>query len=197
VDPEPTIKKTNIDYKLSQKVIDSTIVICDENLDDGLGCKSKLKRALTLAEQINDNVRLENLKKAIIETENKFAEDNEPGLWGDAFDGLLLNNDRKVVLTEKEKNSLINGLEGRLNNLIRSDNPSPWFVEYAVGLLAKYYSKIKNETALKSVLDRFERTFQSNEHANSDGLLILNYLEKLSHIYSRYAQFEFAKEAAC
>ena len=196
VDFEPAVKKANIDYKLIQKVVDSTIEICNKNLDDGLGCKSKLKRALTLVKQINDDVRLENLKKIIIDTENKFAEDNKPGLWGYAFDWLILENNGKIALTEEEKNNLISGLEGRLKKLTDLGDPDPWFVECAVSPLAEYYSRIKDEILLKSMLDKFEAAFRTNKHANSDGLLILNYLEKLSDIYSRYSQFEFAKEAA-
>ena len=195
VDFEPAIKKATIDYKLAQKVIDSTIEICSKDLDDGLGCKTKLKRALALVRQINDNTRLENLKKAIIETETKFAEDDKPGLWGYAFDWLLLDNADKIVLTEDEKNNLVNGLEGRLKKLMESSDPDPWFVECAVSPLAEYYSKIKNETALKLVLDKFEAAFRANKYANSDGLLIVNYLEKLFEVYSKYLRFQFAKSA--
>jgi hypothetical protein len=196
VDFEPVSKKVSIDYALAQKVIDSTIEICSKSLDDGLGCKTKLERALVLSKSINDSGRIEGLKKLIIETENKFAEDNKPGLWGYAFDWLLLKDNGKIVLTEEEKNSLVDGLEGRLSKLISLGDPDPWFVECAVVPLAEYYSKIKNETSLKVVLDKFEATFRGNKYANSDGLLILNYLEKLSDIYSRFAQFEFSKKAA-
>ena len=89
VDFEPAVKRTGIDYKLAQKVIDSTIEICSKNLDDGLGCKTKLKRALAVAKQINYSDRLENLKRSIIETEDKFAETDKPGLWGYALTSLL------------------------------------------------------------------------------------------------------------
>jgi len=195
VDFEPVVKRVGLDYKLAQKVIDSTIEICSKNLDDGLGCKTKLKRALAIAKQINDSGRLESLKKSIIETEDKFAETNKPGLWGYAFDWLLLDNNRKIFLTKEEEANLVNGLEERLKKLIESGDPDPWFVECAVIPLAEYYSKKKNEVALKVVLDKFETVFRANKHANSDGLLIVNYLEKLSEIYSKYSQFSFAKSA--
>ncbi len=195
VDFEPIVKRVNIDYRLAQKVVDSTIEVCSKNLDDGLGCKTKLKRALDIAKQINDSGRLENLKNSIIETEDKFAETAKPGLWGYSFDWLLLENNGKIVLTKEEENNLINGLEEKLKKLMELSDPDPWFVECAVTPLAEYYSKTKNESALKLVLDKFEVAFRANKYANSDGLLVVNYLEKLSEIYTKYSQFQFAKLA--
>jgi hypothetical protein len=195
VDFEPPVMKKPIDYLAAQKVIDATIRICEENLSDGLGCKEKLRRALDLAKQINDSDRLLKLKAIIIETEKKFAEDDKPGLWGYAFNWLLID-DEKIFIDDTEKDGLINDLEQRLTRLMDSDNPDAWNVECAVRLLAEYYANTKNESALKSSLDKLEKALRANKYANSDGLLIINYLERLSEIYSTYAQFQFAKDAA-
>lgn len=194
-DFEPVVLKKSIDFTVAQKVIDSAIEICNLNLDDGLGCKSKLERALGLAIQINDSVRIQKLKDAIITTESKYAEDEKPGLWGHAFKWLVLDKTGKITLSDEEKNKLLTDLENRLKRLMATEDPDPWRVECAVRLLAPYYSVNQDEANLKRVLDAFEESFRKNKYANSDGMLISNYLEKLVDIYLEYASFQFTKDA--
>ncbi len=196
VDFEPKIKNGSFDFKMVQKVIDATLEICAKNLDDGLGCKDKLERALTLAKQINDSSRLSSLVQVIIETENKFAEDDKPGLWGYAFRWLLLENTNFNQITAEQKNTLLLDLENRLDRLSKSEESNTWNIECAVVLLAEHYALTENEEKLQLVLSKLEKSFRDSKQANSDGLLILNYLEKISDIYSRYSKFEFAKKAA-
>src|SRR3989344_5308155 len=167
-DFEPVILKKSIDFTMAQKVIDSAIEICNLNLDDGLGCKSKLERALGLAIQINDSVRIQKLKDAIIATESKYAEDDKPGLWGHAFKWLVLDKTGKITLSDEEKNKSLIDLEDRLKRLMDTEDPDPWRVECAVRLLAPYYSANQDEVNLKRVLDDFETSYRKNKYANSD-----------------------------
>ncbi len=195
IDFEPKLKNISIDYKMVQKVIDASIDICGKTLDDALGCKDKLNRAFLLTKQINDSDRLQKIVAAIIETEGKFAEDDKPGLWGYAFKWLVLENN-EADLTEPQKRTLLTDLESRLDRLSNTKEPNTWNIECAVVLLAEYYSKKKEEKKLEDALLKLEKAFRDSKQANSDGLLILNYLEKLSGVYSRFAQFEFAKQSA-
>lgn len=186
----------NFNHKMVQKVIDSTVEICSKELEDGTDCRAKLKRALSLALQINDEKRLEALKEKIIETEKKFAEDDKPGCWGYALQWLVIDNPDKVNLTKEEKEGLIEDMQERLKRICEISDPNPWHVEAAVKPLATYYADSGDSAELKSVLGKLEKAFHDNQHANSDGLLIVNYLEKLSGVYSQYAsQFEFARKA--
>jgi len=195
VDFGPKLNKGSLDYAMAQKVIDSTVEICAHALDDGLGCKEKLKRAFTLAKSINDSVRIKQIQQSIISTENQFAEDSKPGLWGYAFSWLILDA-KKYQLGDKQKKQLVEELEERLLRLSNTKNPSPWNVECAVNLLAKYYVAEKNEAKLKTALGKLEKAFRKDTYSNSDGLLIVNYLEKLFDIYNQHAQFDFAKKAS-
>lgn len=194
-DFEPVILKKSIDFAIAQKVIDSGIDVCVKNLDDGLGCKDKLDHALGLAIQINDSVRIQKLKDIIISTEGKYAEDDKPGLWGYAFKWLVLDKTRRIALSNGDKNKLLTNLEDRLKRLMTTEDPDPWRVECTVRLLAPYYSANQDEVNLKRVLDDFEASYRKNKYANSDGMLISNYLEKLIDIYLEYASFQFAKDA--
>jgi hypothetical protein len=194
-DFEPIVLNKSIDFAIAQKIIDTDIDICVKNLDDGLGCKSRLERALTLALKINDKQRLQSLPDLIIKIEDKFAEDNKPGIWGYAFKWLLLENNKKILLSDDEIKYLINTLESRLDRLMKTEDPNPWHVECATNLLGEYYSKNNDEQALKTTLDKLELAFRKNKYANSDGLLIINYLEKLKDAYLNYAAFGFAQKA--
>ena len=195
IDFEPVITKNKLDYKLIQNIIDHTIQICNGKLNDGVGCKTKLKRSFLLAIKINDASRLEILKKTIIATEKSFAVDDKPGLWGYSFEWLLINYADKISLTDEEKNNLVSDAEKRLERLISTVDPDPWLVESVASSLAEYYFIIKNELSLKTALEKIEKAFRLNKYANSDGLLITNYLQKISEIYSKYSQFQFAKQA--
>jgi hypothetical protein len=139
---------------------------------------------------------LEQLQNLIFDTEKKFATDDKPGLWGYSFEWLLLDKSGKIELENAQTNALIADIEERLDRLSKTSNPDPWRVEHAVELLAAYYAQINDEDKLKSALEKLEKAFRANEHSNSDGLLIVNYLEKLSEIYLKYSQFEFPKQAA-
>lgn len=193
-DLEPKIlKNEKIDYLMAQKTIDTAIDMCKKNLSDALSSKFKLGRALSLASRLNDDVRIKSLIGIIIETENKFAEDDKAGLWGYAFQWLLLDNE-KIKLSEIEEKELVNSLENRLSRLSLIDDPDPWRIEHAVKLLAEYYAKKSNEESLKLALSKLENAFRKNKYSNSDGMLIGNYIEKLIEIYSLYSKFGFAKE---
>ncbi len=194
-DLEPVILKNNIDFKLAQKIIDSGIDICSNNLNDGLGCRFKLERCFKLALQINDSERIARLKNVIFDIEIKYAEDDKPGLWGHTFQWLILDNNRNASLSDEEKNKIITNIEERLSRLLALDNSDPWHVECAVRLLAPYYFNNRDEKNLKRVLLNFENTFRNNQYANSDGMLVSNYLEQLKDIYSDYTSFDFAKES--
>ncbi len=194
VDFEPRILNNKLNFSMAQKTIDSAIEICEKKLDDGLGSQDKLRRALTLALQINDNQRIDKLKKVIIETENKYAEDEKPGLWGYAFRWLVLDNSNKIKLTSQEENDLVTHLESRLTRLMSVEDPDPWKIENILALLAPYYSTNIDATNLERIIGNFESACRKNKYANSDGMLVSNYLEKLIDIYLTYSKFQFAKD---
>lgn len=195
VDFQRRTQDGKFDYLMAQRVVDSAMQICSQSLDDGLGCKQKLKRGLFLSALINDPQRLEQIKQNIIDTERKFAEDDKPGLWGYGFEWLVLDGNLEKTLTTDHRKTLIGDLENRLKRLMSAPSPSAWNVECAVSLLAKYYSKTGDERNVEIVLSQLEQAYRKNLYANSDGLLVVNYLEKLSDVYLLYAHFSFAKGA--
>jgi hypothetical protein len=193
IDFSPKILQKKADYKLFQLVIDQTLIICNKLLVEPLDCKTKIKRALNLSIETNDKKRISEVKKAIITLEEKISEDSKAGLWGFAFKWLLLDFDNKIEVTPQEKNTLISGLEKKLEKV----NENPWSVEQIVSLLAEYYAKKRNETDLIRVLKVLEKVFKEDVRTNSDPLLKINAFEQIHEIYQKYRDkgFPEAKKA--
>jgi len=174
VDLSPKVINKNADVDLFQIVIDSNIAICEKSLADPLDCETKIKRALVLAIQINNQEKIAKVKETIINFEKKVATDDMPGLWGFAFKWLILDFWEKITLTETEKAELIKALEDRLKR-VKKD---VWLTENAVSLLAEYYANKKDEDNLMRVLDVLEKSLKKTR----------TYYRKFTHTkkYTRY-----------
>ncbi|MCK5057877.1 MAG: DUF4209 domain-containing protein [Candidatus Aminicenantes bacterium] len=192
VDFSPKTLGKNADIDLFQIVIDSNITICEKSLADPLDCKKKIKRALILAIQTNDQIRISKVKDTIIKLEKDIAIDDKPGLWGFAFKWFILDFAKKIILEDKEKNELINAIKERLERVEKN----PWLTENAVSLLAEYYANEKDEENLMRVLGILENSLKTNERSNSDALLKTHAYEQIHEIYRKYAnRFAEAEKA--
>ena len=192
VDFSQKVLSKNADIDLFQIVIDSNITVCEKSLAEPLDCKTKIKRALTLSIQINDQKRIENTKNTILKLEKNIAIDDKPGLWGFAFKCLLLDFVKKITLEDTEKNELINELEERLKRVEKA----PRLAENAVSLLAEYYANEKDEKNLMRILGVLEKSLKTNERSNSDALLKTHAYEQIHEIYRKYAsRFAEAEKA--
>ena len=192
VDFSQKVLSKNADIDLFQIVIDSNITVCEKSLAEPLDCKTKIKRALILAIQTNDQTRIGKSKDAIIKLEKDIAIDDKPGLWGFAFKWLLLDFAERIIFEDKEKNGLINELEEKLRRIEKN----PWLAENAVSLLAEYYADEKDEENLMRVLGVLEKSLKTNERSNSDALLKTHAYEQIHEIYRKYAsRFAEAEKA--
>ncbi len=187
VDLSPKVINKNADVDLFQIVIDSNIAICEKSLADPLDCETKIKRALVLAIQINNQEKIAKVKETIINFEKKVATDDMPGLWGFAFKWLILDFGKKITLTETEKAELIKALEDRLKR-VKKD---VWLTENAVSLLAEYYANKKDEDNLMRVLDVLEKSLKIDNLINSDVLSKVHAYEKIHEIYQKYGNKGF------
>ena len=183
VDFSPKVLSKSTDVDLFQIVIDSNITICEKSLADPLDCKTKIKRALILAIQTNDQTRISKAKDTIMKLEKDIAIDDKPGLWGFAFKWLILDFSKKIILEDTEKNKLVDEIEERL----KREEKNPWLAENAVSLLAEYYAKEKDEKNLMRVLGVLEKSLKTNERSNSDALLKTHAYEQIHEIYRKYA----------
>ncbi len=189
VDFSPKVINKSADIELFQIVIDSNIAICEKSLADPLDCKTKIKRALVLAVQINNQKKIKKVEQTIINLEKNVATDDKPGLWGFAFRWLILDFGKRIKLDEKEKAALIQEMENRLKRIEKDT----WLAENAVSLLAEHYANEKDEDNLMRVLDILEKSLKTNDRTNSDALLKVHAYEKIHEIYQKYRDRGFLK----
>jgi len=181
-------------FEMAKRVIDMTIEICKSSLDDDHGCITKLGRAFKVAKLMGLGYRIDDLKKTAIATEQRIAQDDKPGLWGNSFKWLLLENE-KINLTKEEEGDLVADMEARLIRLAEAEEPKVWPFECGAHLLAQYYALKGSVSDLQNLLTRLENILRKDKYSNSNGMLVTNYLQKLIDIYSRFPGHEFARQA--
>ncbi|MCU9601359.1 DUF4209 domain-containing protein [Pallidibacillus thermolactis] len=177
-------------HKIAQEVVDNNILIVKEKLYKYKNWAiTKLERALNVALTIRDNSRIECVKETIIETEDRIAEDDKPGLWGFSFD-LLLDN-KKIKLKDEEIEKIINDLENRVSRLRMQDEADPWAVEAAAIRLARYYQKNNKREEVIRVMKEVEKEYiKKGEDASP--IQVQAWMENLHELF---LQFQMNKEA--
>jgi len=175
------IKEEKPHYSIAQIFIDSVIEIAEKDLQDSVYVIRKLERALSLALSINDKERINKLIDAIINYEEKVAEDNKPSLWG--FSYKLLVKNKKVQINEDKEQKIIKDLEERFERLLKGSDH--WSAKSAALLLADYYFRNKKSTKAKNILLKLGTMIQQQADKASP-LVASAWLEELYHLYLKY-----------
>lgn len=175
------IKEEKPHYSIAQIFIDSVIEIAEKDLQDSVYVIRKLERALSLALSINDKERINKLIDAIINYEEKVAEDNKPGLWGFSYKLLLKN--KKVQINENKEQKIIKDLEKRFERLLKGSDH--WPAKSAVDLLADYYFRNEKSTKAKNILLKLGTMIQQQAD-KALPLVASAWLEELYHLYLQY-----------
>jgi hypothetical protein len=146
----------------------------------------KLKKVLSIAISINDNIRINNVKNIILKYDLEILEKLKRGPRGFSFDTLLMN--KKVKLNEKEKYDIINSLEGRLELVVDYSNKKLFdphvAKDYAVQL-AYYYRKIDKHEDMKRVLLKYGNAFKLISR-DASGLLAISWLQSVEAVYRNF-----------
>ena len=189
IDFSVRIINKSADINLFQIVIGSNIAICEKPLVIPSYCKLKIKRALDLAIQINNQEKITRVKNAIISLDKKMADDSKQNLWGFAFKWLILDFGEKITLTKTEKIELVRDLENRLKRI----EEDVCLTEHAVSLLAEYYANKKDEDNLMRVLEILEKSYKRSTNGNSDILSKYHAYKEIHEIYQNYKNKRFPK----
>jgi hypothetical protein len=180
------------DIRAAHIVVDATIeLIQNKAYKNKVDAIHKLERSLSIALSIGDQGRIEAVKNIMLTFEDEIAEDGKPGLWGFCFDNLFLN--KKVPLSEKEKEKIINDLEERLTRLTEGvkDDYGMHAVEAAVMRLAGYYRNIGELDEMRRVL----RRYGSAVAIAADSAGAIAGLAHLQHLHGIYNNFGMREDA--
>lgn len=183
----------NPDYKIAQIAIDAIIDMAYTNRhSSSIQVIEKLQNAMCFAIQLNDALRIENVKNCILAYEDKIAQDDKQGTWGFTFD--IFWNMSKATLTALQWAKIITSLENHMQNctgLVDPQKRNPFAVESAARRLALFYKKEKKIEDLKRVLKTSANTFISLS-ADAPSLLRHAWLQR---VYSSYRDFGLYSDA--
>ena len=183
----------NAAIDLFHTVIESNIKICEKSLAIPSVCIARAKRALDLSIKIADQGRIRKAKSTIIKLEKNIARSDSQGLYGFAFELLLLDSSKKVTLGDNEINELICEAEDRLKRV--ASNPT--LVGDTVPVLADWYSRKKDEENLMRVLNAFENSVKMNEQSYSNASSKRFDFVSMQMTYENYSdRFPKAKKAS-
>lgn len=182
-----------IEHGIAIMHVDSLLAIAKDNLcTEPVGTIDKLLRALSVACALNNDTLISKCKKALIDYEDRVADDRHAGLWGNAFDALMQN--KKANLTESEKIHLITGLEDRLKRLTNSSGgaiPDHWSAEQAASRLADYYRSVNDLDNMRRIISVLGNAWNVAA-SKADALLASAWLE---HLQATYESYGLRKEA--
>jgi hypothetical protein len=181
------------DFSLSQKVVSSAISINQNNLQDPIDIKQKLKRALDFCFGYNNKKDFDLLKVEVIKLDSEASDNNSPGLWGFALDWLVITNP-KFPLSDAEIKTIVDSLEKRLASLLIETVPNLWSIECAVKELAEYYESINDSVSLERILLSFDTALRKHPNFESDQVNKGHNIENLISYFSKYSNHTFAKD---
>jgi len=143
-----------------------------------------LEHALSLATKMKDVARINAVKDAALDFEDRVAHDRKPGTWG-AFD--MLYRRKKLRLPKPDEQRLIDALEARLDRLSKpaEGNPDPWSSEAAALRLAKHYRRLEQPEDVERVLIAVEAAFVPFLK-KADGVLAHGWLSGLHENYEAF-----------
>ena len=177
--------------------IDSLIAIATNNAHKyEPNVIKKLGRALSLAISINDVGRIDAVKGAILQYEDRVVRGDKPSLFGFSYDLLVKN--KKVELSDQELNKIISDLENRLQHAsTKSENSSvnPWAAEAAASRLALYYRIVSRPGDVRRVLLKYGKAFEQHSESGSP-LQVSSWLQQVYHVYLEYGLKDEAEQLA-
>ena len=177
--------------------IDSLVAIAAKNAHKHeIEVIRKLGRALSLAISISDSGRIRSVKEAIIQYEDRIAQDDKPALWGFSYD--LLVGNKKVELSHPELDKIISDLEQRLERISskpQSSSVDPWAVEAVVLRLSSYYRTSNRPDDMRRVLLLHGKAFEKASKSASASV-VSSWLQRVHGVYLEYGLKDKAEEIA-
>ncbi len=173
-------------YKEEQAKIDAALELVAKEENRPLEVFSKLENALKIAISLNDNVRLVQVRDAIVEFGNRVGADDKPGLCVLVFD--ILIGVKGIEIPRSIENAIICDLEARLE---RWSNPTeerllnPWAAEGAAKRLGKYYQSMKRTNDVRRVISKAAEAFKKMG-ANASAGLKSAWSQNLVHLYREF-----------
>ena len=154
----------------------------------------KVRRALDLALSLKDANRTERARDALLALEEEVADDNSLGLWGFCFDTFVEPPNKRVLLSDTQRERLVNAMEQRLTRLVTRESSGPYHpvgAEAAALRLAQYYRRRGRQDDVARVLRVYGEAVK-RMRGTAPSLLVAHSLEQL---YEQFTTFGLHADA--
>lgn len=154
----------------------------------------KARRALDLALALSDSNRVERARDVLLALEEEVADDALPGLWGFCFDTLVEPPNKRVPLSDTQRDRLVDMMEQRLSRLAAGESASPYHpvgAEAAALRLAHFYRRRGRQDDVARVLRTYGDAVKRMK-GTAPPLLVAHSLEQL---YEQFTAFGLHRDA--
>jgi hypothetical protein len=117
------------------------------------------QRALDLSLSTNDKKRVAQSKAALITLFDETQDPGHTGIWTRIYDTLTEN--KKIGLTDEEREHLVHSLEAQLTRCTTGDKPDPWSAQAIATRLANHYERADSKTDAQRVIRAYGTTFET------------------------------------
>ena len=185
--------------RCAQTVVDSSVELANRRLFKLLSTvRKKLARALSVAQSIKDQARLNQVVTAIITLEDEIAEPDKPGTWCFGFD--LLLKPKRIPVAQVDEQRIIDRLEDNLARAAKINADlslphSPRASKEAAFRLAHYYRRKSRPDDIRRVLVLYTEAVKAMAR-KSMTLLCMQWLQEAFAAFLQYGMKDEADAVA-
>jgi len=146
------------DADMARVAIDAYLEAVDAGLYEAeVTAIGKATRALEVALSLRDDARVIRARDVLLQLEDRVAEDSSPGLWGFCFDLFVEPPNKRIPITDDQREKLLADLEARLTRFASAppDQYHPSGAEAAAVRLANFYRRSGRSDDVARVLRRY------------------------------------------
>ena len=153
----------------------------------------RAQRALGVALSLRDTARIEHARDVLIALEDEVVDEESLGLWGFCFDAFVEPPDKRIPLTDAQRNKLVDDLEARLARLaaLPADQYHPVGAQSASLRLASYYRRVGRHHEVARVLRSYGEAVKKMRGI-APPILVSHSLEQL---YNQFMAFGLRQDA--
>lgn len=190
-DLAPHVPSGKRDGSAARIAVDAALDLVARPETEHMTGRTKLARALQLAQTIKDKDRSNRVRDAMIDFEERTSKDDLAGTWGYCYDELV---EGKLKLAPGQEQRIIAALEDRLMRsagVDRTAGGDPFSTREIAVRLARYYRKKNRPDDLRRVLRASADVF---ERLSKEAMPLLG-AEWMRGVYDTYREFGLNEDA--
>ena len=167
--------------------------VAEGRYEEPIEAADKVRRALDIALTLNEREGIGRAVALLFELEDRDGADDSPGLWGNCFALVLDRQNRRLILTDDQRDKALRDMEARLQRFADRE-PARYLPDgalHAARPLAEYYRAAGRPDDMTRVL----RTYGGVVLRMRDTAHALVWHRALADLYELYQEFRMTDDA--